>query len=109
MNRLSEAVLSKKLLPHHNPPTQHNSMEYFGVEYLYRQAGMELLVTEGSTSQENSTPEEDVDGLDEGYVDESLQAPSTSEHLMTISVEAPQEEGDEENEDEDDETGELDE
>ena len=46
-------------------------------------------------SKEDSTPteEEITDEMDEGFVDDSTAAPSTSEHLLTVGAGATEEEG----------------
>ena len=51
VNQLSESFLGRKLLPYHHALTQHNEGEYFGVEYLYRQAGRQLVISEDSTQK----------------------------------------------------------
>ena len=55
------------------------------MEYLYRQAGREFVLSQDSTLNDNS---ELLDDMDEGC----MAAPSMSEHEMTVSVGAPGEE-----------------
>ena len=93
---MSESLLGSRLLPYHHPPTQHNEGEFFGVEYLYRQAGREF-------NSEDSTPDDIIDEMDEGFVDESVvAAPSISEDLLTVGVRAPADEEEEDDDDDDD-------
>ena len=55
-------------------------------------------------SKEDSTPTEEItDEMDEGFVDDSTAAPSTSEHLLTVGAGAIEEEEEEVEEEEDDE------
>ena len=99
MNQLSTSLLGTKLLPYHHAPTEYNVGEFFGVEYLYRQAGREFTYT-------ISDEEMLADNMDEGFVDDSATSPSMSEHVMTVGAgalgkeEEEDEEQDEENEDE---------
>ena len=86
---MSESIFDRRLLPHHHTPTEHNEGEYFGVEYLYRQAGREFVLSQDSTLNDDS---ELLDNMDEGFIDDSMAAPSMSEHEMTVGVEAPGEE-----------------
>ena len=94
VNKLSESFLGTRLLPYHHTPTEHNQGEFFGVEYLYRQAGREF----------DFTPTEDdvLEEMDEGFVDDHMAVSSTSELELTVGVGAPGELLDEE-EDQDDE------
>ena len=88
------------MLPYHHVPTQHNEEEAFGVEYLYKQAGRRLELSEDSTPIEEGF---DNDDMDEGFVDESTSAPSMSEHVLTVGTGAPEEEEEEEEDEEEDE------
>ena len=90
---MSNSLLGTKLLPYHHAPTKHNDVEFFGVEYLYRQAGRQFVYP---TTDEEVV----VDGTDEGFVDESTIAPSISEDVLTVDAGAP---GEEEDDDDDDE------
>ena len=89
------------MLPFHHALTAYNEEEVFGVEYLYRQAGREFCLTEGSAPMDDSVP---IEEMDEGFIDDNIQAPSISEHLSTvgdgadedIEEEPPEEEHDEE-------------
>ena len=95
---MSESFLGRRLLPYHHAPTQHNEGEYFGVEYLYRQAGRRFIISDDSTPNDEITDE-----VDEGFVDEStmLLSSSVSEHLLTVGVGTTEEEEEEEEKDED--------
>lgn len=99
INRLSESFLGTRLLPYHHAPTQHNAGEFFGVEYLYQQAGRQFVLSEDSTLLDDGV----VDEMDEGFVDESMAAPSISEHLLTVGAGALGEEVEEEEEETEDE------
>ena len=90
VNKLSESFLGSRLLPYHHAPTQHNDEEFFGVEYLYRQAGRQFSILEDSTPVDDAP----IDEVDEGFVDNSTATPSTSEHLLTVGAGTPQEEDD---------------
>ena len=99
VNQLSGSFLSTRLLPYHHAPTQYNEVEFFGVEYLYQQAGRQFVLSEDSTLLDDGV----VDEMDEGFVDESMAAPSISEHLLTVGAGALGEEVEEEEETEEDE------
>ena len=96
VNQLSESLLGTRLLPYHHAPTQHNEGEYFGVEYLYRQAERQFVFPEDSTP-------DDFDNMDEGFEGDSMGAPSNSEDVLTVGVRAPKEEEDDEEEEEEEE------
>ena len=81
VNKLSESFLGTRLFPYHHTPTKHNEGEFFGVEYLYRQAGREFDFT--------STEDDALDEMDEGFVDDHMAVPSASEHELTVGVGAP--------------------
>ena len=69
------------MLPYHHTPTKHNEDEFFGVEYIYRQAGREFdfIPTEDDVLEE----------MDEGFVDDHMAVPSASEYKLTVGVGAP--------------------
>ena len=46
VNKLHRLCLHSKLLPHHYVPTKHNEVESFGVAYLVKQAGGDLVLSE---------------------------------------------------------------
>ena len=98
VNQLSESLLSRRLLPCHHAPTQLNKEESFGVDYLYRQAGRAFVISEDPTPSEDDLTDE----VDEGFVDNSAEAPSISEDMLTVGVGAPAN-GDEEEEEEEEE------
>ena len=79
------------------------------MEYLYRQAGRQFVISDDSTPNDEITDE-----VDEGFVDESttLLSSSISEHLLMVGVgttEEEEEEEDEEQEEEEEEDEEEDE
>ena len=82
---MSESFFGTRLLPYHHIPTQHNEGEFFGVEYLHRQAGREFVFSQDSTSTDDLVHE-----MDEGFVDDSMAVPSTSEHVLVVGVGAPE-------------------
>ena len=84
VNQLSESLLGTRLLPYHHAPTQHNHGEFFGVEYLYVQAGLPFSYTPVSSDDEIE--------MDEGFVDQSMTASSISEDVLTVGAGAPGEE-----------------
>ena len=90
VNQLSESLLGTRLLPYHHVPSQHNAIEYFGVEYFYIQAGRQFVYTTSPADDEM------LDELDEGFVDESM-------IVLTVGAGAPGEEEEEEEEDLEDE------
>ena len=51
------------------------------MEYLYRQAGREFDFT--------PTEDDELDEVDEGFVEDHMAVPSTSEHELTVGVGAP--------------------
>ena len=59
------------------------------MEYLYRQAGRKFDFT--PTEDDDFTPTEDdeLDEMDEGFVEDHMAVPSTSEHKLTVGVGAP--------------------
>ena len=69
------------------------------MEYLYRQAGREFVLSQDSTLNDDS---ELLDNMDEGFIDDSMAAPSMSEHEMTVGVGAPGEEQQQQEEEESD-------
>ena len=78
------------------------------MEYLYRQAGREFVLSEDSTPTDDVIEDDLIDELDEGFVDNSVEAPSISEDLLTVGAGAPddeeeEEEGDEDNDDDEEE------
>ena len=73
VNQLSESLLGTRLLPYRHTPTQHNNSEFFEVEYLYGQAAGGSL----------SPPQQ---MMDEGFVNESMRAPSIPEHVLMVGV-----------------------
>ena len=101
---MSESFLGRRLLPHHHAPTQYNEGEYFGVEYLYRQAGRRFVISDDSIPNDEITDE-----VDEGFVDKSttLLSSSVSEHLLTVGVGTTEEEEEEEEEKDEDEKDEV--
>lgn len=66
------------------------------MNYLYKQARRAFFVSEDSTPSDDDLTDE----VDEGFVDNSMEAPSISEDLLTVGAGAPD---DEEEEDDDDE------
>ena len=78
----------------HQPSTTKKS---FGVDYLYRQAGRAFAISEDPTPSEDDFTDE----VNEGFVDNSAEATSISEDMLTVGVGAPAN-GDEEEEEEDD-------
>ena len=60
------------------------------MEYLYVQAGLPFSYTPVSSDDEIE--------MDEGFVDESMTAPSISEDVLTVGAGAPGEEEEEETE-----------
>ena len=99
---MSESFFGTRMLPHHHIPTQHNEGEFFGVEYLHRQAGREFVFSQDSTSTDDL-----VDEMDEGFVDDSMAVPSISEHLLVVGVRAPEMEKQEDEQNEEEETDSL--
>ena len=97
---MNKSFLDRRLLPHHHAPTQYNKREYFGVEYLYRQAGRQFVISDKSTAND-----EIRDEVDEGIVKKSttLLSSSISEYLLTIGVEITEEEEEEEKKEEEEE------
>ena len=89
-------MVGSRFLPYHHAPTQHNDEEFFGVEYLYRQAGRQFSILEDSTPADSPVDDELIDEVDEGFVDNSTGAPFISEHLLTVDhdAEAPYHEED---------------
>ena len=67
------------------------------MEYLYRQAGKEFVLSEDSTPIDDAIE----DSMDEGFVDNSVEAPSISEDLLMIGAGAPDDEEEEEEGDDD--------
>ena len=74
------------------------------MEYLYRQAGRQFVISDDSTPNDEITDE-----VDEGFVDESttLLSSSVSEHLLTVCVGTTEEEEEEEEEKDEDEKDEV--
>ena len=77
-------------------PTQYNKGESFGVDYLYKQAGRAFVISEDFTPNEDDLTDE----MDEGFVDNSVEASSISEDLLTVGVGAPANDDEEEEEEE---------
>ena len=59
-----------------------------------QQAGRQFVLSEDSTPLDDEV----VDKMDEGFVDDSMAAPSISEHLLMVGAGAPGEEVEEEEE-----------
>ena len=92
---MREPFFGTRLLPYHHIPKQHNEGEFFRVEYLYRQAGREFVFSQDSTSTDDL-----VDEMDEGFMDDNMAVPSTSEHVLLVGVGAPEVEKQEDEQDE---------
>jgi len=84
-NKLHQLCLHSKLQPHHYAPTKHNEVESFGVAYLVKQAGGDLVLSEDTmfTGTTDGGDVEDPTSLldDEGFIDEMIEVPATSEDL----------------------------
>ena len=72
------------------------------MEYLYQQAGREFVLSKDSTPTDDVIEDDLINELDEGFVDNSVEAPSISEDLLTVGAGAPDDEEEEEEGDEDD-------
>ena len=79
------------------------------MEYLYRQAGRQFIISDDSTPNDEITDE--VDEVDEGFDDESitLLSSSISEHLLTVGVGTTEEKEEEKEEEEEEEEKDKDE
>ena len=80
MNKSSESISGSKLLPLHHTPTGCNEEELFGVSYLYRQADMELELSEKNLAAKEK---EDEELTDEGFIDDTVNT-AFSEDPRTI-------------------------
>ena len=73
-----------QLCKYHHVPTQHNEIERFGVDYLYRQASRDLDLD--LTQADDITLDDDAD---EGFKDLGVTAlVSLSEHMETFGMRA---------------------
>ena len=114
------------LLPRHHAPTKHNDIEFFGVAYLVKQTGSDLLLSEETLFPQkknravSNATEEESDGSDiednvtsdEGYVDGSMEVPATSDDPLKFDegaacLEEEHEAEDEEEEDNEEESEEV--
>ena len=78
VNSLSESVHNKKLLPSYQPPAQYTG-EFFGVEYLYRQSGDELITGDIDIAAQ----------IDEGFEEFREEVEDLPVHIPADAVENP--------------------
>ena len=82
----------------------HNEVESFGVAYLVKQASGDLVLSEDTmfTSTTNDRDVEDPTSLldNEGFIDEMIEVPATSEDLQTFHGAAMDNEEEEEDKEE---------
>ena len=69
------------------------------MEYLYQQAGRQLVIPEDNTLKDDEIMNE----MDEGFVDESTALSSISEHPLTVGVGGNDEEAEEKDEEKEEE------
>jgi len=80
VNKSSESISGSKLLPLHHTPTGCNEEELFGVSYLYRQADMELELSEKILAAK----EKDEELTDEGFIDDTVNAALSEDPRTTV-------------------------
>ena len=99
--------LHSTLLPHHHPLTRHNEVESFGVAYLVKQSGRDLVLSEETMFPKKLNDEGDLE--DEGFIDDSVEVPATSEDQLTFdeAVRIKEQEAEEEKEEEEEEETEV--
>ncbi|XP_065905191.1 uncharacterized protein [Dysidea avara] len=106
VNRYSLTFHSSKLLPHHHAPMCHHEGEYFGVEYLFRQAGGTLPSMEEIEQNDKDDEDATEDNTDDGFVDENGISPIQEQDLLTNELN--EELAGEQERDDDDDDEELD-